>query len=367
MNEINNPAAKEFIRQIEDLAGKSEELSALCPHVNSSGCSKQLKVLTGKLSSMPESELIEAYNVLTELPGWQRLPLSMDDVIVKVRKVAEAQTAGQKERSDEAVGDMVKSQCCGGKAQLKSESLQANAVTAQLDCTLGDCPDGPSQVQVDDLAIAVAAADLATAIAKEAADIVAIFSEKIGKILTAVASGLDVVAKGLALGVAIMQRQADVVAECEDAAVKRLLLGMCNKLNVMDAKLDAIIAKLEIMDKKLDEILKLLHEIKEIVTEILMHQIEEALTECKLLVDLYLPDSAFGSISKVQAIVETLIRNSKLAGRTVANAEAYFRQGSAALLNEQYEKALEWFMLSYRQLQFKDACSVPCPSNPCCT
>lgn len=68
-----------------------------------------------------------------------------------------------------------------------------------------------------------------------------------------------------------------MVAECEDQAVKNLLISMCNTINIIDGKVDKIIEKLEVMDKKLDAILKLLGEVKEVVDEILLHQIEEAL------------------------------------------------------------------------------------------
>lgn len=344
MDDTKSPAAKEFLVQLREIVVKTEELSNICPFVNDSDPSKQLKVMVEKLEALPESEIIDAHNVLVDLPSWQLLPKQIDEVIENVNR---------------AVTLLQVDSCKNANGFLQSISA------AQTNCTLGNCPSGPSQVQVDNLAIGVAAADLATATATLAAKIAGIFSDKIGKVLEAVAAGLDIVAKGLALGVAIQQRAADVVAECEDAAVKQLLLNMCYTINGIDKKIDNISGKIDQINQKLDEVLKIVNEIKAVVDEILLHQIEEALAECELLVALYLPSFASGSIDKVQTIVENLIDDSKLAGRTTANAEAYMRQGNAAIVNGEYEKALEWYMLSYKQLQFKDACSVPCPSEPC--
>lgn len=339
MNEINNPAAKEFIRQVEEIVGKTDELTAICPYIKSYGSTKQLQALTEKIGTLPESELIAAHDTIKDMPGWHQLPDTIDNVIDKVKQAAQ-----------------------------QRPSELSKVASTQANCSLGTCPSGPSQAQVDDLLIAVAAADLATALAQATADTIGIgkpLTELAANIAQAIASGLDVVGKTLALAASIQQRAADVVAECEDQAVKNLLISMCNTINIIDSKVDKIIEKLEIMDQKLDAILKLLREIKDVVDEILLHQIEEALAECKMLVGLYLPESAFGSINKVQNIVEKLINNSKAAGLTVANAQSYWKQGSAALSKGQYERALQWFMLSYKQLQDKDMCKVPCPSDPC--
>lgn len=352
MNKINNPAAKELIRQVEDIAEKTEELSALCPHINSSGASKQLRSLIQKLDTMPENELIAAHNTLLDIPSWQQLPNNLDDVIDKVKNASAKLSAEP---------------CKDAIPQDKSnKAIKSDIVAASANCTLAPCT-GPTQVQVDDLAIAAAALDVAVAVAQIAADTAAIFSELAGKILQVVADTIDLAAKGVALAVAIQQRAADVRAECEDNELTNMLVSMCNTLNSIESKIDNAIGKLEIIDKKLDQLLILVNDIKNTVDEILLHQIEEALAECKLLVDLYLPEFALGSISKVQAIVAELIFNSKFAGITVANAESFWKQGVAALENGQYERALQWFMLSYRQLQNKDVCSVPCPSDPCGT
>ena len=339
MNEINNPAAKEFIRQVEEIVGKTEELTAICPYIKNYGSTKQLQVLTEKIGTLTEIELIAAHDTLKDMPGWHQLPDTIDNVIDKVKQV------GQQRPSELS----------------KITATQAN-------CSLGNCPSGPSQVEVDDLLIAVAAADLATATAQATADVIGIgkpVTELAANIAQAVASGLDVIGKTLALAAAIQQRAADVVADCEDQAVNQLLVNMCNAINVIDSKVDKLAEKLEVMDKKLDDLLKLLQEVKDVVDEILLRQIEEAIAECKMLVSLYLPESASGSVNKVQSIVENLIYNSKDSGLTIANAQSYWRQGSAAISNGQYEKALQWFMLAYKQLQDKNMCKVPCPSDLC--
>lgn len=337
MKKIKNPGAKDLIKQVEMIAAKTEELAVLCPYVKSSGGPEQLRLLAGKLAALPESDLIAANDVLQNVPSWLQLPDIVNDVVEKVKNAIEQ----------------------------KSEE-QAIVAAVQTDCSLGTCT-GPTQVQVDNLLIGVAAAELATAIAQAAADTIAIF-DIIGtatKIAQAIASGLDVVAKGLALGAAIQQRAADVRAECEGNEVQELLVRMCNAINDINNKLDTIGGDIKIIMEKLDALIKLVEEIKDVVDEILLHQIEEALAECMMLVGLYLPEVLSGSIEKVQNIVQSLIKYSKAAGQITANAESYWKQGSVALEKGQYEKALQWFMLAYKQLQDKDMCKVPCPSNPC--
>ncbi|MCX7922108.1 MAG: hypothetical protein N3B21_08880 [Clostridia bacterium] len=330
-----NDAAK-FIEHVEDISQKLDELIKMSPKTKKIDYHNHLPILIQQLKTSPVNELADMHNGLKEVAGWLELPLRIEYVKEKVI-IATA-----------------------------SEPIKSpNIVTTQANCTLGDCPDGPSLEQVDNLLIAAAAADLATAIAQATADTIAIFFEKAGKIAQAIASGLDVVGKGLALAAAIQQRAYDIVAECEDQAVKRLLLSMCNTINSIDTKLDIVINKLEIIDNKLDYLIKLAQEIKEVVDEILLHQIEEALAECKMLVSLYLPEDTYGSILTVQNIVRKLIDYSKVSGIIVANAESYWTQGSIALSKGENIKALEWFMLAYKQLQNKNMCSVPCPSNPC--
>lgn len=337
MNKIKDPGAKELIQQVEAIAAKTEELARLCPQVKNSGGPEQLRLLALKLRTLPEKELIDAYNLLKDIQGWKQLPDAVGDVVEKVRLAVE---------------------------QIPTE--QPKIVVAQTNCSLGTC-SGPTQVQVDNLLIGVAAADLVTAIAKAAADTIAIF-DIIGtatKIAQAIASGLDVVAKTLALAAAIQQRAADVRAECEDNEVQQLLIRMCNAMNDINNKLDTMGGDIAVIMEKLDELIVIVNEVKDVVDEILIHQIEEALAECMMLVGLYLPEVLSGSIEKVQDIVLDLIQKAKAAGITTANAESYWRQGAAALERGEYEKALQWFMLAYKQIQDKDMCKVPCPSDPC--
>lgn len=336
MSEKNNPVIKEFIKHVGDIAKKTEELAKISPGLKDLSSSNNLTVLIQQLNKLPENELVEVYTVTKNMPGWNELPYRIDDVIEKVRQ-----------------------------ATITNPLKLSNIIITHENCTLGDCPDGPTQVQVDNLLIGVAAADLATAIAQATADTIAIFSELGGKIAQAIASSLDVVGKGLALAASIQQRAADVVAECEDDAIKRLLISMCNTINDIDRKADIIINKLEVIDQKIDFLIKLAQEIKAVVEEILLHQIEEALAECKMLISLYLPENKYGSIDKVQNIVRKLIDYAKDSGITVANAESYWKQGTIALSKKEYEKALEWFMLAYKQLQTKDMCTALCLTNPC--
>ncbi|MTI81700.1 MAG: hypothetical protein FH758_12635 [Firmicutes bacterium] len=336
MNETNKIESNKFLNEVENIAEKIEELIEISPRIKEGSYPNQLNILIEQLKILPENELIEAYTGLKDMPGWIELPDRIDDVIEKVKKALDPRP-------------------------LKP----SNIVITQANCNLGACPDGPTQVQVDKLLIAVASADVATALAQATADTIAIFSERGGKIAQAIASGLDVVGKSLALAATIEQRDADKVAECEDEALKRLLLSMCNTINDINHKADQIIDKLEIIDQKLDVIINLAQEIKEVVDEILLHQIEEALTECMMLVSLYLPEDTFGSIGRVQNIVKKLIEYAKTSGITVANAESYWRQGSNSLSTNQYEKALGWFMLAYKQLQNKDIFAIPCSTDPC--
>lgn len=341
MDKMENPSAEEFIKQVQEVIDKTNELMTICPNIKKQNATNSLNILAKKLETLPKAELEAAHDTFMEMGGFTELSSSLSQVIEKVKI---AVTVAPSEKT-------------------KTLTVQVT----QSDCSLGDCGEGPSQLQIDNLKIAVAAADLATAIAQATADTLAIFiiTEFASKIAQAVASGLDVVGKTLSLTVAILEREANIVAECEDAAVKRLLVNMCNTINIINNKVDMVLAKLEIIDRKLDELIKLAKEIKAVVDEILLHQIEDALSDCEKLIALSLPEYAFGSITKVQSIVEKLIYNSKLAGLTVANAEAYWRQGSYALSKEQYEKALQWFMLSYKQLQSKNVCEVPCSSDPC--
>jgi hypothetical protein len=352
MSKMQSPGAEEFIKQVQEVIDKTNELMTICPNIKKYNSTNQLNILAKKLETLPEADLEAAHDTFMDLGGFTELSSSITDVIEKVKIAATVKP------------------CENIKTATMEPSENTKALISQViqsDCSLGDCGEGPSQVQIDNLKIAVAAADLATAIAQATADTLGIFviTEFASKIAQAVASGLDVVGKTLSLTVSILEREANIVAECEDAAVKRLLLNMCNTINIINSKVDLVLAKLEIIDRKLDELIKLAKEIKAVVDEILLHQIEEALSECKMLIALSLPEYAFGSITKVQGIVEKLIYNSKLAGLTVANAEAYWRQGSYALSKDQYEKALQWFMLSYKQLQTKNVCAVPCPSDPC--
>jgi tetratricopeptide (TPR) repeat protein len=349
MSEINNPAAKELITQIENIAGKTEELSQICPHIKNSGASRQFKALILKLDTMSESDLATAHNTLIDIPIWEQLPQNLDEAIAKIKNASASLQAQP---------------CQKAPSQKKISIIKSDIVAAQADCTLEPC-SGPTQVQVDDLAIAAAALDAAVAVAQLAADIAAAIFEPAGKVLQIVASTLDVAAKALALAVAIQQRAADVRAECEDNELTDMLVSMCSTLNSVENKENMILDKITEIDKKLEQLLIAVGRVQDTIDEILLHQIEEALAECKLLVSLYLPDSLYGSISKVQTIVSRLISNSKYAGLTTANAQSYWRQGVVALENGEYEKALQWFMLAYKQLQTKDVCSVPCPSAPC--
>ena len=336
MTEKHHSVAKEFFRHVEEIINKTDELAKVSYGVTNSSYLSSSKMQMKLLSELTESELIQANDLLKNDPKWMELPESIEDVIRRVKFATNT-----------------------------FSPQQLPTTTAQTGCSLGDCPKTPTQEQVDNILIAAASADLATAIAKLAADTTSIFFERAGKVLTAVASGLEVAVKGIELAAVILQRQVNLIAECVENAVNQMLLNMCNRINIIDHKVDNIIAKLELMDQKLDILLILVQSIKETVETILLLQIEEALSECKELITLVLPDRAFGLLEKVQEIVRKLIDYSKTAQIPSSNAVSYWKQGSTELENGNYEKALQWFMLSYRQLQRQDICKVPCPTKLC--
>lgn len=335
MSEMKDPRAEELVKQVEGIAAKIEQLISITNY-SLKNVSDPLRTLAKQINTLPEEDLITAYSALMEMPLWTQIPGQLDEILEK--------TAAAMSGSLEVI------------------SMEA----ASGECSLGQCPGGPSQSYLDDLSIAIAAADVATAAAQLTADTLEALSFGVAaKIAQVVASGLDTGSKAISLTLAVKEKDAHAAAECENEAVKRLLISMCNTLTIIDTKLDRMGAKLEEMDKKLDIILELLMEVKKIVTEILLHQIEEALLECKKLVGLYLPEEYHGSINKVQAIVKELIDYSQIAGLTAGNANSYYSQGSLALLNGEYQTALDWFMLAYRQLPTPEICKLPCPEHPC--
>ena len=336
MTEKHHSVAKEFFRHVETIINKTDELAEVSYGVTNSSYLSSSKVQMKLLSELTEAELIQAHDLLKNDPKWMELPESIEDVIRRVKMATNT-----------------------------ISTQQFPATTAQTECSLGDCPKTPTQEQVDNLLIAAASANLAAAIAKVAADTTSIFFDRAGKILTAIASGIEAAAKGVELAAVILQRQVNLIAECVENAVNQMLLNMCIRINIIDHKVDNIIAKLELMDQKLDILLILVQSIKETVETILLLQIEEALSECKELITLVLPERAFGLLEKVQKIVRKLIDYSKVAQIPTSNAVSYWKQGSTELENGNYEKALQWFMLSYQQLQMQDICKVPCPTDPC--
>jgi uncharacterized repeat protein (TIGR01451 family) len=324
----------EFLEQIQEISNKMNELTLLIPGKSSTDNTNHLQLLTRKINQLPERDLNEISKLFHENPDWNRLPDLIEDIIIKVK--------------------MYHYECTQDNAKLNQPNF---------DYFSGNCPYGPTQVMVNSLLIGVAAADLATAIATAAANTIAIFSDKGNKIALAIAGELEVVAKELAFATVIVQREADVLKECTDSAMGQLLLNMYNTIITIESKIDDTTDKYIQVDQKLDVLLKLTERIKNDIGEILLHQIEDALSECKKFVSLELTGRYMGSLEQVQKIVRNYIDLAKLSGLAVGNAETYYNQGSNAYQNNQNEKALHWFMMSYHQLQFKDIGEFPCKED----
>ena len=249
------------------------------------------------------------------------------------------------------------------KILLTTPLLQLQATGFSLDraiCTPESCPTSPTQAQVDDILIAVAAADISTAIAQGVA--AAIPQEILGTanpayiIALVIATALDVVAKGLALSAAILQKAVNEINLCQETAFQQVVYSMCSTINEIKASLDNLHTKVDLLDRKINILLSLVVELKALTEEILLREIEENLAECQMLTSLYLPAAVGGRLETVQNLIQSLINASTVAGISIGAAESYLKQGIAATLGKDYCKALQWFALAYRQLTANACC-----------
>ena len=214
-------------------------------------------------------------------------------------------------------------------------------------CENPDCDTYPSQVDVAAANIAVATLDLLTAIAEAA--MVIIPQEALGipnpAYIAAAAAygGLNIDAKIAAEAAAILQRQADVNANCFENAYNTMLQGICCTTNIIKHNTEEII-------QKVDYLISLSEYIKKIIDEMNLRQIEQILASCGTLASLYLPKAVGGHLEDVAALVQLLIEQSKAAGLTTCDAQAFYTLGLAAMAIGAYKKAYKWFLDAYQQL-----------------
>jgi|GEM_PF-4000268 len=233
-------------------------------------------------------------------------------------------------------------------------------------CTPDSCPTGATQGQVDNILIAAATADIATAIAQGVA--AAIPQEILGtanpaySIALVIATALDVVAKGLTLSAVILQKEVNEINACQETAFQKVVYSMCSTINETKASLDNLHNKIDLIDTKINILVSLAAELKALIEEILLRQIEENLATCHPLISLYLPAEMGGRLETVEALLQSLIRLSTSAGNITGMAESYRKQGLAAALNNEYCKALQWFIRAYKQLTMNACC--PCLELP---
>jgi hypothetical protein len=237
----------------------------------------------------------------------------------------------------------------------KAEQIKIPVDTAErVNCPVDSCSDSPNQVDVDNLLIGVASADLATSIAQGVA--AAIPQEILGipnpAYIAAVvaATALDATAKSLAIAAATEQRDADVNGKCQDDAHADLLRNVCEGLQTVDAKVDTLNVKVDIINGKLDSLTGTVNVINANVNEILLRQIEYALAQCQTMVSLYLPQAFGGRLETVQTLVQALIARVAAAGLEVCEAQCFYDRAVEAIGEKDYKKALNCLMAAYQQL-----------------
>lgn len=214
-------------------------------------------------------------------------------------------------------------------------------------CEQPNCDTYPSNVDVDAAKIAVATLDLLAAIAEAA--MVVIPQEVLGfpnpAYIAAAAAygGLNIDAKIAAEAAAILERLANINANCVEDAYNEMLRGICCTTNIIKHNTEEIIAKADI-------IISLAEDIKKTVDIMSLRQIEEVLASCGTLTSLYLPKVFGGHLEEVAGLVQSLIDQSKAAGLTTCDAQSFFYIGLVAMGNGEYKKAYKWFLEAYQQL-----------------
>lgn len=214
-------------------------------------------------------------------------------------------------------------------------------------CNPPNCNTYPSQVDVAAANIAVASLDLATAIAEAA--MVVIPQEALGipnpAYIAAAAAygGLNIDAKIAAEVAAVLQRQADINADCLQNGYNTMLQGICCTTTIIKHNTEELIQKVDIL-------INLAEDIKKTVDTMSLRQIEQILASCSTLASLYLPKAFGGHLEEVAQLVQTLINQSKAAGLNTCNAQSLFYVGQIAMSKAEYKKAYKWFSEAYQQL-----------------
>lgn len=319
MSSLDNSLAVRQLEDFEQLITSLEELTAISPYLKQTGCTIVLRQLAAQLAQLPEENL-----PLTS--PWLQLASAVTQL----------------------------------KEKIPAPITSAAPVPSRAICTPTACPNGTSQSEVDDMLIAVAAADIATAIAQGVAAAIpqeiAGFTHVAYIAALVVATALDVVAKGLALDAAILQKAANETAACEEAAFQEVVYSMCGTINEIKASLDSLHNKVDLIDRKINSLLAMVAQLIALVTELLLREIEENLAECRTLTSLYLPRAAGGRLENVQTLVQDLIHHSVASGLPTGAAQSYLKQGVASYREQDYCQALEWYTQAYRQLAENACC-----------
>lgn len=221
-------------------------------------------------------------------------------------------------------------------------------------CVPESCPSGPTQSQIDDILIAAAAAQLPATTAQGIADAI---PEPYNAAAVAVATALTLVVDTLNLTAAILQKEVNAIAACEEAAFQQVVYSMCGTINVIKASLDYLHDKVDLLDVKVNSLLNLAAELQALTREIMLRDMEENLQNCQYLTTLYLPAAAKGRLETVQTLLLTLVETSKTAGLDTGAAESFRRQGILAAAAGDYCRALHWFSLAYRELTRLACCA----------
>ena len=322
-----------IVNPFNNLLSKLEELSLLSPHLQRTTYLQRLQQLAPKLTTSIKTSPFSSNDSSDLSESW----IELTNVIDNVKEILVT------------------------TLPLQTQLYGAEAFRAV--CTPFLCPSGATQEDVDVMEIAVASADIAAAIAQGVA--AAIPQEAAGipnpayLAAIAVATALDVVTKGLALDAAILQKEANKIAACEQAAFQQIVYSMCETINEIKKSLDKLHSKTDLLDKKINILLTQIANLETLSNQLLFLEIEEYLASCKHFTSLYLPNAAGGHLETVQNHLASLITSSKLAGLASGMAEAYLKQGVLAVQNKRYCTGLFWFSLSYKQLTDNACCQAP--------